>query len=264
MAKEIPLAENRKMLLKQILRYRYFDIFLLSLSTFIFILPGIIYLLFANEVFLVTDNIYSIFFAYIVYIPFWCIAGLGFAGGFYFCKRLAFGEGANVMKDFFEGIKKNAKTFLLIYLILGSVYAFLKTGIYFCFSTLPDGVLPYLIAGIGYAVFLLLLIVSLYCQTQTIIYNCSFKQLFLNGIRFCVGKILTNYFLIGILFFPFIIIEFSIIDILTWICYFILLIFYLGFSLISYTFYSHSLFDQSINKANYPTIYRKGLNKHEH
>lgn len=263
MANGTPLARTRKLLLKEILRYRLFDVFLLSLCTFVFFIPGIIYLVFANGFMLSQNNIYLVITGYLLLIPFWMIAGLGISGGLYFAKRICWGEGANVLKDFFVGVKEHYKNFLIIYFILGLLYALVKIGVFFAYNVEETQSMAFVVGGIGYAGLFIILIITLFMQTQTIIYTSTIKQLFSNGLKFCIGKIFTNLLLVGFVLFPFIIIEFSTIDVLTWLGYVILAVFHLGISILIFTLYSHSIFDQTINRQYYPQIIRKGLAKDE-
>ena len=51
------------------------------------------------------------------------IFGLGITGALYYCKRLAWQEGANVTSDLFYGIGKNIKHSLLTFFLLLSIPA---------------------------------------------------------------------------------------------------------------------------------------------
>lgn len=264
--KETPLPRNRIDLIKDTIKYRFFELMLLSVYTILFMVPSLIRLIFSSYLFDGSDvhTIYEIAlinFVNVLFITFW---GLGFAGLFYCLKRISFQEGEDINKDFFIGIKKNYKMFLLVFFIIGIFYAFLEVSVYmlgtFNLTTLAIGALQ----GILYALFFILLIPLFFVLIQSVLYIGTFRNFLLNGIKFLVWKILSNIGIFLLILIPFFIFEFvPSINGIEYFQYAILIfegLFYFAFSFLCFILYSNSLFDLTINK-NYPEMIRKGLAK---
>ena len=107
------------------LKTRFFDFVWLSFLTFIFIIPLIGWIITCNYVFVpqITNENFLLMslLIYLPYIPLGMVFGLGISGALYFSKRLAWGEGSNVMSDFFYGLRKNIKFSLISFFISVSV-----------------------------------------------------------------------------------------------------------------------------------------------
>ena len=117
---EKPLPSTRVELLKDIIRYRFFDLVYTSLYITIFFLPALFWILFVNFTPLAEfDNIYSPLLVYVVLALLIGISGHGFGGAFHFLKKLVFSEGANVHKDFFAGVKAHYKFTFIGFLFIG-------------------------------------------------------------------------------------------------------------------------------------------------
>lgn len=264
-----PLPSSRWILLGDTLRYRFWDVVGASILAGVFFVPFFAWLMF---VYLTgradPSNFFSILMTYLVAVPLLMIGGLGEAGLSYFFKKLVWGQGASLSGDFFEGIAKNFKTFLGVFLGIGLLYLLLKLDLVsLSISTLP-GAAKAALEGASYALFFILLMPFLFLMSETVIYEGGFFSLLSNGFRFTFGAILLNIPLIGAYLLPFIILEFIpyIAAIVT--SYLFATIFYFAFASLFFTLYSHSLFDRSINKDHYPEIIRKGLAKtnegHDH
>ncbi|MCR4562036.1 MAG: hypothetical protein K5694_02380 [Bacilli bacterium] len=258
------LPENRWQLLGDCLRFRFFDIVGVSLLTTLFYLPSIFWIIFCSyqtELFKV-DNVPMVALEYGINAILLMIAGLGMGGLFNYFKKMVFGEGATLPGDFFEGLKNNAKQFLGIYFIIGLLYAVLRVDICaLTFGSGFDAVLLGVFEGLSYAAFFIFLLALFFAQTQAIIYKDSVMKFFWNGIRFIFGAILTNIPMFIVTFLPFLVYEFVPFNVATYISIAIMAVFYMGFMGLVFTEYSYYLFDKSINKNAFQSIYRKGLRK---
>lgn len=244
---------------KGILREHFFEVAVASIYTFLFFLPCLFWIIWvAFSGLFVEDSIYN----YLVIYGGICLgitlAGLGFAGGFYFFRKLLWNEGANVHLDFFKGIRKNGKDFAKIFFLLGLAYFALHVSSSFL-NQMEKGWLPAALLGVEYVFFFLLLMISVFCMVEATIYQGSLAMFFKNGCKFLVGNILPNLGLFFILFLPFLLFEFvpnMTVRFVAILCYFP---FYSGLFELSYFAYCLSLFDPYIHRTKYPEIYRKGL-----
>lgn len=258
--KEQPLPTTRLELLKDTLKYRLFEIILVSIYMFIFILPLIIWFIFIGYSKFNEPNLYNSLLQYGVAIPLIMIFGLGASGAFYLFKKICFQEGESINHDFFLGIKNNYKTFLLIYFFLGLFYMLLHVGLMIVSSSSINEYVKGILDGLLYVAFFFILFVSFFMQTQTIIYSASFLQLFTNSLKFTFGMILKNIVIFITILLPFFVFEFVPFNIAQWISLGVEGIFYFGFSNFVFSLYSNYVFDLTLNK-NYPENIRKGLAK---
>ena len=257
------LPLTRWQLLGDTLRFRFWDLFLVSLLTFVFFIPTFAWLIFASlSGFLDYGNLTSIALTYGVNVLALMIGGLGMAGAFYFSKKLAWGEGASVPEDFFEGMRKNAPMFLLVYGVIGVLYLLLRLDIASLANDASlSGVVRGTLEGLSYVLFFLFLLSLLFVQTQTVIYQGDFFHLAWNGFKFLFGAFLTNVPMFLVYFLLFLCFEFIPYAVASYISIGLSALFYFGFSAFAFTLYSDSLFDKSINPRLYPEIVRKGLRK---
>lgn len=261
-----PLPATRIAQLADSLRYRFFDYVFVSLYTFIFSAPCIFWLVYAYYTFFVgvEINIYSYLITYGVLIPFIVVLGLGIGGGLYFFKKTFFGEGSDVHKDFFIGIKKNGKEFSLIFFILGLLYFGLHIGSALIdYSTSMNSYVKMICIGGLYALFIIFFAIFMMIQGQCLFYRASISQLVHNSIRFFIGDFLRAIGLTLLVLLPFLLFEFIPYMIAQGIVILICLLFYFAFADSACVLYFMHLFDRVINKTHYPEIYRKGLIKDE-
>ena len=262
-SKDTPLARTRPELLKMCLKTRFFDFPLLSLFTFIFLIPLLAWIIFSNYVLVEqvneTNFLFMSLLIYLPYIPFGMIFGLGVAGALNYSKRLAFQEGANVISDFFHGTVKNLGMNMLVFFLIFFFYSLLKIGSVLVVNSL-ESIPATIIIGVLYAGFFVILAILFFVLTQTVLYKGSFFQFFVNGIRFLLGMFGWNILIFLLVLLPFLTYEFIPFSIAQYISIAVALLFYFGFSIFVFTLYSHALFDLTINDE-YPEIYRKGLAK---
>lgn len=257
------LPLTRWQLLGDTLHFRFWDLFLVSLLTFIFFVPTFAWLIFASlSGFLDYGNLTSIALTYGVNVLALMVGGLGMAGVFYFSKKLAWGEGATIPEDFFEGMRKNAPMFVIVYGVVGILYLLLRIDVASIANDASlSGVVRGTLEGLSYAVFFLFLLALLFVQTQTVIYQGGFFQLAWNGFKFLFGAFLSNIPMFLVYFLMFLCFEFIPYAVASYITIGLSALFYFGFSTFAFTLYSDSLFDKSINPRLYPEIIRKGLKK---
>ncbi len=260
-AEAAPLPTTRKEQLKDTLRWRFGDYILVSVYMFIFLIPLLFWLLFSYYTFLtdVDESLLVYILVYGVSVPLIVVFGLGIGGGTYFFKKLYYGEGTEVSKDFFAGVRKNAKGSALSFLAFGLVYFVMNVlGALIDYSTFPLYVKVILIALL-YVLFIFVFAITIYMYSQSLFYNATFTQLMTNSVRFLIGDFLRSFGVVLMLLAPFFFFSFLPYLVAQGIVVLICAVFYFGFSTGVYMLYCMYLFDRVINKKNYPEIYHKGL-----
>ncbi len=184
---------------------------------------------------------------------------IGLAGASRIIKCLCFGEGVIFKSDFFDGIKKYWKPFLLTGFLAGLFY-FLVTYVVTFLSPLSQetggiDILSGLTIGFYYAIIVPLL---LFYMAQSTLYDLSFFKSLSNSLRFLIVR---YYIVIAFALTIFAIslltmIAYPLIMILSYLAVIILLI---PFIILGFHLFALSLFDKYINKDHFPLIYRKGL-----
>lgn len=259
-----PLPTTRKEQLKESLRYRFFDYCFVSIYIFIFLAPALIWYVYAYYTFFTDEiNIYSYLITYGVLTPLIIIFGLGISGGLYFFKKMYYGEGSIVHKDFFIGIRKNLKEFIFIYLFLGIIYFLIHVGAGFIEYSSLNGYVKIICLGGMYAVFIIIFAICLIIQGQCLFYNVTFIQSISNAIKFFIGDFLR---IIGITLIT--LVPFFLFDLVPLMMFqigvvIVCLVFYFGFTCSISVLYFMYLFDKTINIKQYKEIYKKGLAKNE-
>ena len=255
------LANNRFELFKELLRYRFLDLFLCSLCLSLFLIPDLAFNVFIQDLFINENYFLNYVLIYSIKIIFFMIFGLGVSGALYFFKRLTFGEGASVRRDFFHGIRQNYKQFLFIYFILGFFYALIQINSSVMFETFEEGsMIPTISVGLSYGFYMLLVVVSFFMQTQAVLYKATLRQLFVNGVRFLIGHFFKNILIFIVTMFPYILIEFIGNEIVRYVCLLVYVLGYFSISLLIINLYSNSVYDKTINK-DYPELVRRGIKK---
>jgi hypothetical protein len=256
------LPRTRWQLLKDTLRWRFWSLAVISLMAIVFYVPSFAWMSFASmSGLLKADNFYSVLLTHAVNALFLGVFGLGQAGLFYFLKRLAWGEGASIPSDFFEGIKKNWKAFSFLFFVMGLLYAVLELDLASIANSGWDSVAIGAVSGASYAVFFLFVAAILITLVESVIYSSRLFSLFVNAWRFLIGAFLTNVPVFLAYLLPLILYESIPSYIAQWVAILFEGVFYLGFSGFFLTIYCHSLFDKTINKRQFPEIVRKGLRK---
>lgn len=187
----------------------------------------------------------------------WIPLLIALAGNLEVYKRLFFQEGLIFSFSFKKGIKENFKPIFLDYLLhallfgFGYLLVFLFRGAFYSYTAL-------------FAYFLLFFPIFLYHTALVSLYQGKFSFYVQNGAYFFFHTIgFSLLFSLGFLL-PFVIDFLPIPVTLLYISvkysvYLLLLLFYYPALSMVFLLYAYSHFDESINKENYPELYRKGL-----
>ncbi|MCQ2589550.1 MAG: DUF624 domain-containing protein [Treponema sp.] len=182
------------------------------------------------------------------------ILAIGISGAMRVIRQMVWDEPIFLISDFFEGIRQNFKTYLIIGLFMGLI------NIYniFVFSVdLNIVILQYVPIGIQIT---FLFPIFMYVSSLSIVYKNSFKGMLKNGFIFTIKKfpltLVFSFFLCCFLsahLISYIVIKYAILIIST--------IFVLPLFIILWVLFSFSVFDKYINNVNHPEIYEKGIYK---
>lgn len=187
------------------------------------------------------------------------IFSIGLAGASRIVKCLCFGEGVLFRSDFFIGIKKYWKAFLLIGFFAGLFY-FLITYVTAMLNPMSQdngglGVLSGLTIGLYYAVIVPMLLLSM---AQATLYDMPLFKSLSNSLRFLI----VRYYIAAI--FALTIYAISLLTMIVYpliviLAFLAVIVLLLPFLVLSFHLFALGLFDKYINKDHYPHIYRKGL-----
>lgn len=259
---ELPISRLEQF--KIILKEHFFDVLICSIYTFLFFIPTLLWMIFASYFELFQEkSIFNIIVIYGVLIITIIIQGLGYAGGLYYFKRLIHNEGSNIHIDFFKGIQKNGKSFAFIFMLIGIMYFLLHlvSESLLVLDALPIN--PTIFIGIEYAILFIIMTVMQFVMTQTIFYTGTFRQFFKNGFKFMIGSIFKTLGVSIMFLLPYILCEFVGNFIVLLIVVLGSLVFYFGFSELVLILYTVDIYDKTINKKQFPEIYRKGIQNDE-
>lgn len=187
------------------------------------------------------------------------VFSLGLAGVTRVIKCLAFGEGVIFKSDFFAGIKKYWKPFLVVSFFAGLFY-FLMTYVSSIINPLSSdnkglGVVSGLTIGFYFAILIPLFLFSL---AQASLYNMPFFKNLGNSMRFVMNK----YYLViifSVILYAIYLLTYIVYPIIMVISFIAVIILFIPSFVLAFHLFALSLFDKYINKDYYPSIYRKGL-----
>ncbi len=257
-----PLPTKRKEQLKEILRYHFVEIIFASLFTFIFALPLLFWTIFVSYFSLLQDgSLMSLVVIQLGMLVSILILGIGISGGLYFFKKLIWNEGVFINQDFFIGVKKNYKDFLKLFFFIGIIYFFLHLGLESISNLGLSKEIKSVFMGVGYSLFIILSFVHLFMQSQAILYQGTMISFLKNGICFTFGTILKTIGVFALVMLPFFTYEFIPFLSAKIITLIICMVFYFGFSELVLMIYSISVFDETVNKKQYPEVRYKGIDK---
>lgn len=261
------LPKNRKEVFFDCLKMRYGIIVTLGVMCVLFALPSVI-CLFLRDMGLSTlladignqkysqEEGYRLFYSMkmtysLILVPCLVILGIGLSGVMYIIRQLVWYEGMFFFSDFFEGIQKNWKAYTASFLALGVYNVELTMLNYKQVSELWYGL--YLGAGL-----LLLGPIILFAVLMSLVYKFSFRgsvrNAFLLYMR-SIPKTLLAELSIALTF-----VALGIPNvILKYVVLLILMLFVLPPILMGVTLYGFSLFDEYINKEQYPELVNKGI-----
>lgn len=258
------LPRNRFQQFKNVLSHHLWELMLASVYTFIFSAPALAWIIFTSYVRMFQENyLLNLLFIYVplmlLLIPF----GLGFGGGLFFFKKLLFGEGADLNSDYFLGIRRNGRMFTAIFLFIGFLYLALHAGLGAISATAWNEGIKAMMMGFAYVFFFLLLFVSFMMESQTILFEGGFAQLFLSGCRFMFATLYQGIGIYALMLVPFLLFEFVPFAVADWVALLLCSFFWLGLAELLLMQWSNHVFDFSVNRKQYPQNYRKGLSSDE-
>ena len=190
-------------------------------------------------------------------IPCFVILSLGFAGAYTVIKQFVFQEGFTFFKSFFQGIKKNGKEFALVTLFFSIIYyllLFLQN-----YLSLMNFELYIMVTIFTTLISVLIFDMVIFSYSQIPIYTNRFFQLIKNSFLFTFSRLWKISGILLITFFPLLIVSLFQSLIVAFIIYFIYIFIGFGYCVLFTTLYCHSVFDEMVNKTQFPSIYRKGL-----
>ena len=258
------LPRTRKVQFRDCFKMNYRLILKCGLMLLVFFSPMIIFSLFADffYVTLMSQSTEEIAQTQLLYnyllncglIICSMVAIIGITGALYVLRNFIWGEGIFFRSDFAIGIKQNYGKDALFMVILCVLYALS----YFIYSLFPDAIVSLLPIFICALIFLpvyfwIILLNNLYKSKWTVLLRNGF-YFYIKTIGWSLLGILMPLSLLGLLFIPFAFV---------WIKYIVLIVFIvfvLPIILLIMVLYSTSVFDNAINKDNYPDYYLRGLN----
>ena len=190
-------------------------------------------------------------------IPCFVILSLGFAGAYTVIKQFVFQEGFTFFKSFFQGIKKNGKEFALVTLFFSVIYyllLFLQN--YLSLMNFEVYIMVTIFTTL-ISVLIFNMVIFAYCQIP--IYTNRFFQLIKNSFLFTFSRLWKISGVLIITFIPLLIVSLFQSLIAAFIIYFAYIFIGFGYAVLFTTLYCHSVFDEMVNKTQFPSIYRKGL-----
>ena len=261
------LPKNRKEVFFDCLKMRYGIIVSLGFMSVFFALPLVICLLLRdiNLSSLLADItnqefgeeqgyqlFYSLKMAYsLALVPCLVIWGLGLAGVMYIIRQLVWYEGIFFFSDFFEGIRKNWKAYSTSFLVLGLYNVELTMLSYQKVSAVWYGI--YLGAG-----FLLLIPIVLFVLQMSLVYKFSFRGSVKNAFLLYIGNVPKT--LLAELSIALVFATMGIPHVLfKYVALLVMMLFLLPLILMGVVLYGFSLFDEYINKEQYPGLVKKGI-----
>lgn len=259
------LPPTRMRQFREVLRYRFTAVVGVSLCTFAFALPLVVWLVFADYSLLTAGaGLLDLLLAYGVAAPLVGLAGVGFGGACGYFKRLLWNQGTALLPDFSRSLKAHGLAFGGCFFGLGIMLVVLQ--IYFAAVAGLDSL--YIIArgfllGAAVVFFFLFSSVSLWMALQTLLYDLPFGSLLSNGLRFCFGFLPRNIGLGLLVFWPLAVAMLFPYAAVQWSFVALIAVFHGGWAALIYTSKAVAVFDRVINAGHYPAVYRRGLDAGE-
>lgn len=185
-------------------------------------------------------------------IPCWACLAVGLAGATRVIRQLAWGEPIFFFSDFKQGIKESSLRFVVIF----AICALLNFVREFCQRWLSS------ISILSLVPFVLLIFivlpVALWMLSQSTIYKVSFGRSFSNGIAFYGKTLLQTLATVVVACLAWFITLISAI-IVKYVVFVLVIVLLVPAYLMFWFLFSSSVFDQYINKTNFPDFYDKGV-----
>lgn len=266
------LPTTRLKLFKSLITTRFGLIFKANLLAALFWLPFIAWMFISAGYVqnVVQDFTAGEYFSHLIYltllqygtlIPLYMLAFVGLAGIFYVVRRICWGQTVRIVSDFGKGIKDSWKQFLGLGLITGIINMLLQYvgNAALLLITESNSFACGLVVGLTAVIAIIYCVMLMFAFTQSSLYNLSFFTLIKNSV-ILTFKRLWRSLLICFL---------SLLPILIFICMpwvflqiigaCVAIVIGIGFMALTQTVYCHGVFDDFINKKDYPDFVGIGL-----
>lgn len=266
------LPKNRKEVFFDCIKQRCSILLLLGLSALLFLLPlfalfivkdlyvGGVYVAFvdgAADEQTAARMIYSAnFYSSLIFIPCFCLFGLGLSGIMQVLSRLIWGEGIFFLSDFAEGIKKNGIAYCVTFMIMGLIICLISISFY-------------MNSDVAFLWFVLLDVsvlfwgpVAYYVLMQSVVYKEKYSGLLRNGIILYGKSVIGTLILLICCALPFAVAFVNMI-ILKYVLLTVVVIIFIPLGGMAMFLYACSVFDRYINVQSYPEIVDKGIYRHK-
>ncbi len=273
---EAQLPKTRKRQFLDILKHRYSAMIILSLLTFVFVAPALVWFIVfnafintvppemsGNEALLLERSFSLNVILYLFMIPLIIIAFIGLGGTFKVVKKLCWNEGIFLFSDFIKGVKDNFKVSLLSGLMLGMMLFITMSSIYFYNLVDVNRIIEISFITILIICLIIVISASLFMMTQAQIYKNSIEGYLKNSFLFSSVLLPQNLLVLLISVVPmliYLIVQIAFVQ-LVWLIVLALI----GFSILALVWYLYSIyiFDKFINRRYQKDIDQKGLYKEE-
>ncbi len=177
------------------------------------------------------------------------IAAIGLSGGMYIIRNLIWTEGVFVANDFWRGVKRNywnvLEALLFVTVILFSLQSTNNLSAYFAATGADNQWLLVVAQVIGYALFILALLVGFWMISLGINYKQSAWALFRNAVIMTLGTLPQTIFFIAIALLPFLLLLLG--GFFFAIGLILFIFFSFSFAMLVWMDYSQWAFDRFIN-----------------
>ncbi len=184
---------------------------------------------------------------YVFMIPAILIFSIALGGCCYVMRRLVWGEGISVSKNFGAGVKMTAKYMLGASLFVGfSLFCMM-----FCFFGLSSFGIPdvaaVMLQVVGVIQFVFVLMMFMFFCTQTVTYELSFSETVKNSFLFTIALFPQNIFFLFVSAIPALVLIF-LSESVIFLCVGIVVFFFIGISnmILVWTVYNHYVYDKFV------------------
>ena len=266
------LPQNRVALVLDIIKMRWIVLLKLGIILLFFGIPIIIFQILLNI------NLYEINLSYslghidqeyamkatfdavmignLILIVLLCIFGISLSGVLKSIRHLIWQDPVFIGHDFKAGIKSHIYAVSMSFLIIGIanfIFQYVLLGSSFREETLLQTI------ALVFSIVLLItsLIVALFVIMQSTLYNLSFTHIYKNALLMTMHYFFSSLIVMVINLAPWLLLRLPLESYFIFLFSFLFML--VPINLLVLMSYAYHIFDDLINKANYPNIYRKGL-----
>ena len=180
------LPKNRREQFKILLKENVLNYFFFSLFASIFVIPLFVWFFFSSYADLFDGLLfYKTLYTYLIALPLFLFASLGFAGLDYYLQKQIYNEGVSFLSTFFEGISKNFKEYLLSFTCIWMISFLLRVSVgYFSSDTQINEYLRVVFTAVMYVLYFFFLFVFLRSNIESLTYKGSFLTHLKNSLIF--------------------------------------------------------------------------------